>query len=51
MRPALLVVYDDDGWTFDATRGVVRHADDEYAADAVDEEGKLRMFRLRGAVR
>jgi hypothetical protein len=51
MRPALLVVYDDDGWTFDAMRGVVRHADDEYAAAPVDDEGKLRIFRLRGAAR
>jgi hypothetical protein len=51
MRPALLVVYDDDDWTFDATRGVVRHVDDEYAADPVEAEGKLRIFRLRGAVR
>jgi hypothetical protein len=51
MRPALLVVYDDAGWTFDPTRGVVRHADDEYPADSVGGEGKLRIFRLRGAVR
>jgi hypothetical protein len=51
MRPALLVVYDDDGWTYDALRGAVRHADAEYPADPVVANGALRIFRLRGASR
>lgn len=51
MQPALLVVYDDDGWTFDAARGAVRHVDTEYPADPVLDEGKLRIFRLHGAER
>jgi hypothetical protein len=44
-------VYDDDGWTYDALRGAVRHADAEYPADPVVANGALRIFRLRGASR
>ena len=49
MQPALLVVYADTDWTFDALRHTVRAADVEYAADLVFDEGDLRIFQLRGA--
>ena len=49
MQPALLVVYGDPGWTFDAPHHTLRAADVEYAADLVFDEGELRIFQLRGA--
>ena len=51
MKPALLVVYDDPSWTFDAARHALGNADAEYAADLVFDEGTLRIFALRGAAR
>jgi hypothetical protein len=47
MRPALLVTYADDEWRYDAARGIVRWMHGAYAADAVLDEGDLRVFRLR----
>ena len=49
MQPALLVVYDDPSWTFDAARRRLSFADAAYAADLVFEDQELRIFRLRGA--
>jgi hypothetical protein len=49
MQPALLVVYADPDWTFDALRHTLHAADVEYAADLVFDEGDLRIFRLHGA--
>jgi len=49
MQPALLVVYDDPAWTFDAARRRLSFADAAYAADLVFEDQELRIFRLRGA--
>lgn len=49
MKPALLVVYADPEWTYDAARHMLRGIDAEYAADLVVDEGELRMFALRGA--
>jgi hypothetical protein len=51
MKPALLVVYDDPSWTFDAARHALGNADAEYAAELVFAEGTLRIFALRGASR
>lgn len=50
-RPALLLVYDDPDWTFDAEHGRLLGAQAEYAADLVLDEGAVRIFRLRGAAR
>jgi len=49
MQPALLVVYDDPAWTFDAAARRLNFADAAYAADLVFEDQELRIFRLRGA--
>lgn len=49
MQPALLVVYDDPDWTFDASSRRLRFADAAYAADLLFEDAELRIFRLRGA--
>jgi len=49
MQPALLVVYDDPDWTFDAAAKRITYADDGYAADLLFEDATLRIFRLRGA--
>ena len=49
MQPALLVVYDDPDWTFDAAARRISHADADYAGDLVFEDATLRIFRLRGA--
>ena len=49
MQPALLVVYADPEWTFDAARRALRYAEAEYAADLVYDEGDLRIFNLHGA--
>jgi hypothetical protein len=49
MQPALLVVYDDPEWAFDAGERRLRFADAAYAADLLFEEESLRIFRLRGA--
>jgi hypothetical protein len=49
MQPALLVVYDDPDWTFDASARRLRFADADYAADLLFEDGDIRIFRLRGA--
>ena len=51
MKPALLVVYDDPAWTFDAARHALVNADAEYAAELVFAEGTLRIFALRGTSR
>jgi hypothetical protein len=49
MQPALLVVYDDPDWTFDAATRRLTFADAAYAADLLFEDADLRIFRLRGA--
>lgn len=49
MQPALLVVYDDPDWVFDADAKRVAYADAAYAADLLFEDANLRIFRLRGA--
>lgn len=49
MQPALLVVYDDPDWTFDASARRLSFADAEYAADLLFEDATLRIFRLHGA--
>jgi hypothetical protein len=49
MRSALLVIYADPEWTFDAERHALRRAGAEVAADLISEEGNLRIFQLRGA--
>jgi hypothetical protein len=51
MQPALLVVYDDPDWAFDAAAKRITYADDGYAADLLFEDANvnLRVFRLRGA--
>jgi len=49
MQPALLVVYDDPEWTFDAATRRLSFADGAYAADLVFEDAELRIFRVRGA--
>jgi hypothetical protein len=49
MQPALLVVYDDPDWTFDAATRRLTFADAAYAADLVFEDAELRIFRLHGA--
>jgi hypothetical protein len=49
MQPALLVVYDDPDWTFDAGSRRLSFASDAYAADLLFEDASLRIFRLRGA--
>jgi hypothetical protein len=49
MQPALLVVYDDPDWTFDASNRRLAFADTAYAADLLFEDAELRVFRLRGA--
>jgi hypothetical protein len=49
MQPALLVVYDDPDWTFDAGSRRLSFAGDAYAADLLFEDASLRIFRLRGA--
>lgn len=49
MQPALLVVYDDPDWTFDAASRRLRFADNAYAADLLFEDASLRVFRLQGA--
>ena len=49
MQPALLVVYDDPDWTFDAGASRLSFADAAYAADLGFEDADLRIFRLRGA--
>jgi hypothetical protein len=51
MQPALLVVYADPEWKFDAPQRTLRHADDEYPADVLFDEKDLRIFQLRGAAR
>jgi hypothetical protein len=47
--PALLVVYADSNWKFDAARGVVESAEQHFAADVLLDEEELKIFRLRGA--
>ena len=49
MQPALLVVYDDPDWVFDADAKRVAYADAAYEADLLFEDANLRIFRLRGA--
>jgi len=49
MQSALLVIYADPEWTFDAERHALRRAGAELAADLLSEEGDLRIFQLRGA--
>ncbi|HEX5124675.1 MAG TPA: hypothetical protein VFV97_15645 [Rhodanobacteraceae bacterium] len=49
MQPALLVVYADPDWTFDASSRRLTFADAAYAADLLFEDAELRIFRLRGA--
>lgn len=49
MRPALLVVYADADWKFDAASGVVASAEKRFAADLLLDEEGLKIFRLRGA--
>ncbi|HKE47770.1 MAG TPA: hypothetical protein VKB52_06870 [Rhodanobacteraceae bacterium] len=49
MQPALLVVYADPDWTFDAARKALSYAKSEYAAELVYDEGDLRIFSIRGA--
>ncbi|HEY6985636.1 MAG TPA: hypothetical protein VH375_06115 [Rhodanobacteraceae bacterium] len=49
MHPALLVVYADPEWMFDAVHRALHHASVEYSADLVYDEGGLRIFSLRGA--
>lgn len=51
MKPALLVVYDDPSWTFDAARRTLANPETEYAADLVYAEGSLRIFALHGGAR
>jgi len=50
MKPALLVVYADPSWAFDARLGTLQFADKRYSANMVFDEGDLRIFQLRGAV-
>ena len=47
--PALLVVYADADWKFDAEHGVVESAELRFAADVLLDEEGLKIFRLRGA--
>lgn len=49
MQPALLVIYDDPGWTFDAATRRLTYSEANYAADLLFEDGEVRIFRLRGA--
>jgi len=49
--PALLVVYADADWKFDAERGVVESAELRFTADVLLDEEGLKIFRLRGAAR
>lgn len=50
MQPALLVVYADPDWTFDAPQRRLHWAGAEYMADLLFDEGDLRIFQLRGSV-
>jgi hypothetical protein len=49
MQPALLVVYDDPAWTFDAAAKRLHHAEAEYGADLIFEDRDVRIFRLQGS--
>ncbi|MGH8173716.1 MAG: hypothetical protein ACREPX_11255 [Rhodanobacteraceae bacterium] len=47
----LLVVYAAPEWTFDAHTQNLRHPTGAYRAEVLFDEGDLRIFNLRGAVR